>query len=206
MNQTQTPPPPDKGMQGISGATSGPRLVRVSGNNSPTPAVDTGVPAPPPERSPALGIFSGKPMSEWLLPPSVWGLPENAKVSGDRDGFNFLADLVSRNPAQAEPLQQTGSTPERSLGRRIVNQSPAPAFDSGAPAAPLAPSVDANFSGGLLGRLAALIGIDPNQPAPLSPDDEREQADIRSLDARLSSSGNIRDAVALYNARKSSRR
>lgn len=35
---------------------------------------------------------------------------------------------------------------------------------------------------------------------------ERNQADLRVLSARLSSSGDIRDAVALYNARKSGRR
>jgi hypothetical protein len=35
---------------------------------------------------------------------------------------------------------------------------------------------------------------------------EREHADLRSLNARLSSSGNIKDAVALYNARKSNKR
>ncbi|WP_298255823.1 hypothetical protein [Bradyrhizobium sp.] len=35
---------------------------------------------------------------------------------------------------------------------------------------------------------------------------ERNQADLRTLSAKLSSSGDIRDAVALYNARKSSRR
>jgi hypothetical protein len=35
---------------------------------------------------------------------------------------------------------------------------------------------------------------------------EREHADLRTLNARLSSSGNIKDAVALYNARKSSKR
>ena len=35
---------------------------------------------------------------------------------------------------------------------------------------------------------------------------EREHADLRTLNARLSSSGDIKDAVALYNARKSNRR
>lgn len=35
---------------------------------------------------------------------------------------------------------------------------------------------------------------------------ERENADVRTLSAKLSSSGDIKDAVALYNARKSSRR
>jgi len=35
---------------------------------------------------------------------------------------------------------------------------------------------------------------------------EREHADMRTLNARLSSSGNLKDAVALYSARKSGRR
>jgi hypothetical protein len=35
---------------------------------------------------------------------------------------------------------------------------------------------------------------------------ERDHADLRTLSAKLSSSGDIKDAVALYNARKSSRR
>ena len=35
---------------------------------------------------------------------------------------------------------------------------------------------------------------------------EREHTDLRTLNARLSSSGDIKDAVALYNARKSGRR
>jgi phage terminase large subunit len=35
---------------------------------------------------------------------------------------------------------------------------------------------------------------------------ERQQADMRTLSAKLSSSGDIKDAVALYHARKSGRR
>jgi Phage terminase large subunit len=35
---------------------------------------------------------------------------------------------------------------------------------------------------------------------------EREHADLRTLNARLSSSGDIKDAVALYHARRSNRR
>jgi hypothetical protein len=96
----------------------------------------------------------------------------------------------------------------RTLGRRIYNPSQASAVDTRPPAAPFAPSDDPSFSGGLLGRLVALAGIDPqnhNKPAPLPMDDERDQADMQALDARLSRSGNIRDAVALYYARKSNR-
>jgi hypothetical protein len=39
-----------------------------------------------------------------------------------------------------------------------------------------------------------------HQPAP--PDDEQDQANMQALEARLSSSGNVNDAWALYNARK----
>ena len=35
---------------------------------------------------------------------------------------------------------------------------------------------------------------------------EREHAELRTLSTRLSNSGDLRDAVALYHARKSSRR
>jgi hypothetical protein len=55
---------------------------------------------PPPERAPALGIFSGKPMSQWLLPPSVWGLPDNSDSTGNGDWFTHLAGVAFRNPPQ----------------------------------------------------------------------------------------------------------
>jgi phage terminase large subunit len=35
---------------------------------------------------------------------------------------------------------------------------------------------------------------------------ERQHADLHTLSAKLSSSGDIKDAVALYNARKSTKR
>jgi len=63
---------------------------------------------------------------------------------------------------------------------------------------------EASGDGNWFNFLAGLAFQNPTQPAsPL--DGEREQADMRALDARLSSSGNIKDAVALYNARKSKR-
>jgi len=44
------------------------------------------------------------------------------------------------------------------------------------------------------------------RPGTSSSSAERAQADVRTLSARLSNSGDIKDAVALYNARKSGRR
>jgi hypothetical protein len=53
-----------------------PRLRRVSSAFPDAPPRNPDQPVPPPERGPPLGIFSGKPMSQWFLPPSVWGLPD----------------------------------------------------------------------------------------------------------------------------------
>jgi hypothetical protein len=82
--------------------------------------------------------------------------------------------------------------------------APASAFDTGTPAVPFVSSGDANYSGGLLGMFAAPDGSDPNQPAPA--DDEQEQANLQALEDRLSSSGSINDAWALYKARMASGR
>jgi hypothetical protein len=64
-----------------------------------------------------------------------------------------------------------------SNNRKQLDASPpqASTFDTGAPAAPLVPADDANLSGGLFGRLAASMGIDPSNPdqfAPPPQDDE----------------------------------
>jgi hypothetical protein len=59
--------------------------------------------------------------------------------------------------------------------RSIAGQPQASVFDTGAPDAPLSPSDDTSFSGGLLGRLIALAGLDPQnlkQPAPPPLDDQ----------------------------------
>jgi hypothetical protein len=57
--------------------------------------------------------------------------------------------------------------------RRLdANQLPVSPIDNGSPAAPLVPSGVANFSGRLPGRIAAIAGIDPQNPnrfAPPSP-------------------------------------
>jgi Peptidase family M23 len=169
---------------------------------------DSSLPTPPPQPGRPLGIFTGRPMPSWITQPPLGGLLNNSNAAGNNDGFNLLAALVSRNSTQPEsPPQTADGNPERRLVRKILNQSPAPAYDPGTAAAPLAPSVDANYPGGLLGMYAALAGTDaqdPNQPAP--PDDEQQQANIRALEDRLASTGNINDAWALCKTRKASRR
>jgi hypothetical protein len=63
-----------------------------------------------------------------------------------------------------------------------VNASQASAMDAGAPAAP--PSDDSNFSGGLLGRLAALMGVDPQNPDQLVPPPDELRALYRDNPAQ----------------------
>ena len=141
---------------------------------------------PPAEHDAPLGIFTGKPMQLWRTPVPLGGLLNNSNASGndDRNWFTTLGGLSWHG-----------------------SKSRAPVGDAGVPALPIDSTDHPNFSGGLPGRLVALAGIDPQNPnQPASPlDDGQEQADMRALDARLSSSGNIKDAVALYNARKSRR-
>jgi hypothetical protein len=158
----------------VPGPDTYPRLRRVSSAFPRTAPPGPGQPAPSPERAPPLGIFSGKPMLPSPIPLSVWGLPDNSDASGNGDWFNFLAGIASWNPTPPAPPPQTaGSKPAPYLGRRIVDQSQASVSDTGAPAVPLGPSDDPNFSGGLLGRLVALMGIDPQNPTqPVPPPDD----------------------------------
>jgi hypothetical protein len=159
-----------------------------------------------PEPGRPLGIFTGKPMPSWTVPPPLGGLRNNSSAAGNNDGFNLLARLVSRSSTPLEPPPQTGdSIPERRLARATRSTSPAPAYDPIA-AAPLVPSDDANYTGGLLGMFAGKPGIDPqdpNQPAP--PDDEQEQAKLQALQDKLTRTGSINDAWELYKARLASR-
>jgi hypothetical protein len=141
-----------------------PRLRRVSSAFAGITPPGPDQPEPPPERAPLLGIFSGKPVSLSPFPLPLGGLPDNSDGSADGNWLDFLAGAPSGNPRQSAPPQTAGSKPVRTLGRRIAGQPQASVFDTSAPAAPFAPSDDPNFSGGLLGRLAALAGIDPQNP------------------------------------------
>ncbi|MEO6381033.1 MAG: hypothetical protein ABIO35_03290 [Nitrobacter sp.] len=74
------------------------------------------------------------------------------------------------------------------------------------PAAPMRGLGAADFSGYQLRRVSSAFPDitlrDLNQSAPRPLDDEHGQADMRTLEANFLSSGNMNDAVALYNARK----
>jgi hypothetical protein len=57
----------------------------------------------PPQSGQTLGIFSGKPLPQTLLPPSIWGLPDNSDTSDAGNWFTRLGGVTSQNPTQPAP-------------------------------------------------------------------------------------------------------
>jgi hypothetical protein len=172
------------------------------------------------KKSPASVFDNGAPAVP--IVPS-----DDASFSGGLPGrlAAFLAGTMNEAQTPPPPLQDgaQGISSGKSVPRLVrVNgdNSPASVSDMGALAAPIVPSDDASFSGGLAAWVAALAGVGPQSPnqfaaPPLDdglrgfycddPTQPRDDADLQALDARLSRSGDIKDAVALYKARKSSR-
>jgi hypothetical protein len=91
-------------------------------------------------------------------------LMNNSSASGnsDRSWIATQAGGASDNPAP--PRQTGGNSPVRYLSRKIVDQPQPSAFGTGVPAGPFAPFDDRSFSVGLAGPIAALAGIDPDNP------------------------------------------
>jgi hypothetical protein len=151
----------------------GDRFGNWTSSSEGIPPRNPNLPVPPPESGGPLGIFSGKPMPLWTTPLPLGRLLDNSAASGndDRNWLTTLGGITSENSTPPAPPEQIGgSKPVRYLGRGIVDPPQALVFDAGAPAVPLVPSDDPNFSGGLPGRLAAvLVGIgpeNPDQPVP----------------------------------------
>lgn len=115
-----------------------------------------------------------------------------------------VASVASRNgiASGSGNSASPGPQPQKSQGplslmdaylqyrkRLDANPSQAPAMDASAPAATLAPSDDSGFSGGLLGRVVTLMGVDPqnpDQPAPPPQDGDlhafyRDPVQLRTL-------------------------
>ena len=94
------------------------------------------LPAAEPGRPP--GIFNDPPMPLWTAPPPIWGASNAPEVPGAGQGS--------------------------AVGFGNRRKSQAPTVDTRGAAAPLAPSEDSIPMGGLAGRIAALAGIDPDNP------------------------------------------
>ncbi|WP_213741586.1 hypothetical protein [Bradyrhizobium sp. dw_411] len=143
--------------------------------------IPPGLTAQPPQKSPASLIMDYiqrlKPLEANPSRASAFdtGAPPVPFVSPD-GVTGGLSGAASAPPLQNPqgPLSLMDAYLEY---RKQLDASPpqASAFDTSAPAAPLVPAADANLSGGLPGRLAALMGVDPSNPdqfAPPPQDDE----------------------------------
>lgn len=135
-----------------------------------------------PQKSPASLIMDYiqrlKPLEATPSRTSAFdtGAPPVPFVSPDGATGGLSSD-PSPTPPQENPQGPLSLMDAYLEYRKQLDASPpqASAFDAGAPAAPLVPAADANLSGGLLGRLAALMGVDPSNPdqfAPPPQDDE----------------------------------
>lgn len=110
--------------------------------------------------------------------PFVFG---RQNTSGNGDSVNppvgnpgdALAPPPSTSPAAQGPLSLNDAFLLYRKRLDAANPSQPVATNSGTPAAPLTPSGDTNVSGGLLGRLAALMGVDPQNPdQPATPEQD----------------------------------
>jgi hypothetical protein len=116
----------------------------ISSDGGVTPR-NPNLPVPPPEPGRPLGIVTGKPMPEWITPP-VRGQSGLSKAPGSGDRFTSSAGVFGNG-----------------------GKSRTSTFDARAMVPPPIPSDSSNHAGGLLGRLAALAGVDPQNPDQLAP-------------------------------------
>jgi hypothetical protein len=120
-------------------------------------------------QAPSLNADAAAPPVPNRRIASIDGNDSNASSNGPDTAFT---PPVSAQQNPQGPLSLNDAYLEH-LKRLNANQPQAPASDSNAP--PLAPLDDSSFSGGLPGRLAALLGVDPqnpDQPAPPPSDDD----------------------------------
>jgi hypothetical protein len=71
------------------------RIVPLNGvgNASPTPAGFSNQPAPIPRDGRPLGLFTGKPMSDNPLSPSIWDFIVKSRTPSD-DGEDWLSRWI----------------------------------------------------------------------------------------------------------------
>jgi hypothetical protein len=181
-------------------------LLSSTGQNSPSTSPVQGAPPPTPALQPdavysPAGDFFGNfpPTSDSNgSPPPADDQPirrlgrttysqsqSSAFGTGAPDGIASRLGNASAPKAQPQNSEGPLSLMDAYLQYRKrldANSSPVPAMSAGAPVAP--PSDDSNFSGGLLGRLAALMGVDPQNPDQLAPPPDELRAFYRDNPAQ----------------------
>lgn len=105
------------------------------------------------------------------------GAPKVPFVSDRQESFNNGNGAASPSGGSGDTIAPPTSAPQNPQGplslmnaylqyrkRLDAGPSQASAIDASAPGATLVPSDDSSLSGGLLGRMAALMGVDPQNP------------------------------------------
>lgn len=134
-------PPVRRLGRGIAGQSLNDRFGSwISADGGVTPH-HPNLPVPPPEAGRPPGMFSGKLMPLWITPPPNQEMSNNSEAPGSGNGF-----IVPASGSADGTMSRTSK------------------FHLHAPAAPLVPVGNPNSLGGLAGRLAALAGIDPDNP------------------------------------------
>ena len=139
--------------------------VDISSLRIPTPPIS------PPQSGPALGLLTDKPMSKWILPPSVFGFSNRSSSFGD-DVAHWPAALVGLSgghggsPTSVSDLGTSAALPIwsnefRSPGGRSAFDAGSDGFSSDTPT-------------GVAARIAALTSVVPT-----------------SMDARASQEGSM---------------
>jgi len=155
-------------------------------------------------QSPA-SVFDTGTAAMPFVPSSALIPPNRQEAFGS--GEEALSRMIPQPPSEGS-ISSILMDRIRTLNKQDRRNSQAPFSDAGPPDAPAAPLDGAHFSD-FFRDYGAATDIDPEdatRQAPPWPDDDEEQANLRALEARLSSTGNIRDAVELYKARTAGRR
>jgi len=123
------------------------------------------------------------------------GAPAVPFVSDRQNSFGDGNGAASPAGGRGDAFASPASAPQDTQGplsvndayllyrkRLDANSSPVSAMSAGMPVEP--PSDDSNLSGGLLGRLAALMGVDPQNPDQLAPPQDELGAFYRDNSAQ----------------------
>jgi hypothetical protein len=148
-----------------------------AGNNLFLPAAGASRSGPPPWQTPSGNpTQAAPPLQPDTTPdavdePPVRRLGRSTYSLSQGSAFDNTAVQSPAAPAPQGPLTLNEAYLEYRK-RLDASQPQASAFDAGAPAAPLAPSDDSNFSGGLVGRLTALMRQYPDIYGPPPQEDD----------------------------------
>src|SRR5947208_1491461 len=152
---------PDAQNIGVLSGSVMPRGDARNGNSStlgiPNPLVSR------PQPDPTLALVAAKPMSQRIIPPSIFDFSDRSATSGS-DVADWPAILVglSKGSSKLPPSVSDAGVPAALSVSFNEYRSPDRRTSLGGASDPFSPDPP----GGLAGRLAALAGIDPANPDP----------------------------------------